>query len=763
MPGDPHKLVQFWQELKRRKVIKALAMYTATAFIIMEAADIMLPRLGLADWTVTLIIILLIIGFPIAMVLSWLFDLTSEGIKRTAKVRDVSKTVTPKVSAKRGLKISDIIIAVLLIIVSILAFPRIFPSMAGLNAMTRTVTVINELGEKESRRVFKEDYISNLAIFPFKDESSDTMNNWVQYGIPDALYRDLLQFNYVLVVHNDVPSHLQAQIEYATTNNISHFLTGSYNKIDGKHEITSKLYLTITGRLVEERVFRGSDFFNLIDSISLQARIDLGISEKVLNSFPDLPVGEQLTYNLDAFRHFETGEIINQAWGLGYPINGNRNVSWRRAFELDSTFALASWRHAYNNYIYHTSDESARKYIDLAMRHCSRLSELSELQVKTLYYLIHGDNEKAIALAELQYDLQPSNINLLEELINVYQINFMIQEVESATEQLNKLVPNFASYQIQLARSYLLTGKLQKGIRVLGKLLKDNPENTNALMKLGQLHLHDNDLDAAEKSFQKAILLSPEYEERWVKILEHINYIRGKPISGDFLEQFECIHRYEWASEFPHRKFIHNKHLFGKPAHQRGWFRYPVSDSVFINLEGWSLKTFHKDDRNKVSKILHRQFNLNFVAIDWIEDSMISQALNLLENGTYAEALAQFRLAYKQNPEHYYLGNYIQHLEFIEGQPPGVIASTFEPLLGQYGTVKLYSQNGQYYYESEGGFIHKLLPLNAYQFMVPNRYPLILQIEVEDNAVIGLTFVYRDGGEQFYPRVQDIALADQNQ
>ncbi|MCK4881135.1 MAG: hypothetical protein KAS82_10755, partial [Bacteroidales bacterium] len=74
MAANPDKLSQFWQELKRRKVIKVIAMYAATAFIIMEAGDIMLPRLGLPDWTVTFIIILLIVGFPITIILSWIFD-----------------------------------------------------------------------------------------------------------------------------------------------------------------------------------------------------------------------------------------------------------------------------------------------------------------------------------------------------------------------------------------------------------------------------------------------------------------------------------------------------------------------------------------------------------------------------------------------------------------------------------------------------------------------------------------------------------------
>ena len=82
MPDSPNKLSQFWQELKRRKVIKVIAMYAATAFIIMEAGDIMLPRLGLPDWTVTFIVILLIVGFPITIILSLIFDVTPFRISR---------------------------------------------------------------------------------------------------------------------------------------------------------------------------------------------------------------------------------------------------------------------------------------------------------------------------------------------------------------------------------------------------------------------------------------------------------------------------------------------------------------------------------------------------------------------------------------------------------------------------------------------------------------------------------------------------------
>ncbi|MEN8250966.1 MAG: hypothetical protein ABFS32_18685 [Bacteroidota bacterium] len=120
------KRTRFWPELKRRKVLRALAMYAATAFIIMEAADIMLPRFGLPEWTVTMIIIILIIGLPITVVLSWIFDLTPEGLKRTESAIVLQEDRTENSQGRRRLRLSDITIAILVVIVIMLAYPRIF-------------------------------------------------------------------------------------------------------------------------------------------------------------------------------------------------------------------------------------------------------------------------------------------------------------------------------------------------------------------------------------------------------------------------------------------------------------------------------------------------------------------------------------------------------------------------------------------------------------------------------------------------------------
>ncbi len=100
-----------------------------------------------------------------------------------------------------------------------------------------------------------------------------------------------------------MPDHLQEQIQYAKTNNFPYFITGEFSIIGEKYEIISRLYKTSNGTVEIERIFKGNDFFRIIDSISLQTRIDLGISENVLRIvLSDLPFKEHSTNNYDAFR-----------------------------------------------------------------------------------------------------------------------------------------------------------------------------------------------------------------------------------------------------------------------------------------------------------------------------------------------------------------------------------------------------------------------------------------------------------------------------
>ena len=147
-------------------------MYAATAFIIIEAADIMLPRLGLPDWTVTFIIILLIVGFPLTIILAWIFDITPEGIKKTEPVLIAKKKETIPEPVKRRLKISDGIIVVLVVVVCILIYPKIFK-------------------KDKFEGIRDPDGKISIAVMPFENLSGDTLYNVWQGGFQNLLITTL--------------------------------------------------------------------------------------------------------------------------------------------------------------------------------------------------------------------------------------------------------------------------------------------------------------------------------------------------------------------------------------------------------------------------------------------------------------------------------------------------------------------------------------------------------------------------------------------
>src|SRR5262245_19995184 len=89
-------MASFWAELKRRKVVRVATVYLVVAWAIIQIADTIAPRVALPGWTVTLVIVLAALGFPIALVFAWIFDITPQGIERTSPL-----AVTP--ALRRGL------------------------------------------------------------------------------------------------------------------------------------------------------------------------------------------------------------------------------------------------------------------------------------------------------------------------------------------------------------------------------------------------------------------------------------------------------------------------------------------------------------------------------------------------------------------------------------------------------------------------------------------------------------------------------------
>jgi len=167
-------------ELKRRNVFKVAAAYVIVAWLVMQVAEVMGPALRLPEWAISLVAFILILGFPVAMVLAWAFELTPEGLRKETEV-DRAESITHVT----GRNLNRLIVALLVVAVAYLAWDRFLQtgSPPPLDRQTATVTGgqpagaepgVDEAASRDHGEVSSTD--RSIAVLPFQNRSANEEN-----------------------------------------------------------------------------------------------------------------------------------------------------------------------------------------------------------------------------------------------------------------------------------------------------------------------------------------------------------------------------------------------------------------------------------------------------------------------------------------------------------------------------------------------------------------------------------------------------------
>ena len=167
-------LKNFFAELKRRNVYKVAIAYAVVAWLLMQVASQIFPFFEIPNWAVRLVVLLLIIGFPVAVILAWAFELTPEGIKRT-------ETADATQEHSRG--------ALWVYIVAIAAVLSVGVFVLGRYATQRATS--KELGASErlpAAQAIQQSVVEkSLAVLPFVNLSGNPENAYFAAGIQDEI------------------------------------------------------------------------------------------------------------------------------------------------------------------------------------------------------------------------------------------------------------------------------------------------------------------------------------------------------------------------------------------------------------------------------------------------------------------------------------------------------------------------------------------------------------------------------------------------
>src|SRR6266404_5833466 len=173
------KIDNFFSELKRRNVIRMVGLYLVGAWLIVQVAGTVLPMFGAPEWLPRTIVVLLAIGFVPAVVFSWVFELTPQGVKREDDVAP-ERSITPPT----GRRMDRMIIVVLALALGYFAFDKF--------ALTprREAALVSSAVPNESKSVIN---AKSIAVLPFENLSEEKANAFFTDGVQDEILTNLAQ------------------------------------------------------------------------------------------------------------------------------------------------------------------------------------------------------------------------------------------------------------------------------------------------------------------------------------------------------------------------------------------------------------------------------------------------------------------------------------------------------------------------------------------------------------------------------------------
>src|SRR5258707_1161863 len=315
----------FFSELKRRNVYKVAVAYAIVGWVIAQIATQIFPFLEIPNWFVRLIIVLIAIGFPIALVIAWAFEATPEGIKRT-EVAD-----TMPVSAATGRKNHAwIYVVVIAAAISVTLF-----FLGRYTAGNKSVaSVPNELPAK------------SIAVLPFDNLSRDPDNAYFAEGVQDEILTRLAKVADLKVISRtstqrfkSAPSDLR---EIAKQLGVTNILEGSVQKAADQVRVNVQLINAQT----DSHLWADTYDRNLTDIFGVESEIAKRIAESLqakLTGREEQALAIKPTNNPEAYDAYLRGLAFAARSSLSHSndLLGKASRFFERAVQIDPNFALA--------------------------------------------------------------------------------------------------------------------------------------------------------------------------------------------------------------------------------------------------------------------------------------------------------------------------------------------------------------------------------------------------------------------------------------
>src|SRR5438128_6347553 len=480
---------KFFAELKRRNVYKVAIAYGVVAWLLMQVASQIFPFFEIPNWAVRLVVLLLIIGFPVALILAWAFELTPEGIKRTEDV-DLSKSVT----RKRGRKLDFLIIAVLLLVIAILLFQRLHPTVSP---------VVSSSPEK------------SIAVLPFENLSEEKANAYFADGIQDEILSKLAGIGDLKVISRSSTAKYKSKPEdlktVARELGVGTVLEGSVQKAGDKVRVNVQL---LDAR-IDTHLWARSYDRDLKDVFAVESEVAQEIADALranLSPSQSDALATAPTRDTEAYDLFLKGEYEQRQAEitLNADLFDRAQTFYRQALARDRNFALAYARLAYSELQRHwfitnlTSAEltEVKSNIDRALT-IAPASPDAHLALAVFYYWGYRNYDAGLKELDRVLELQPSSSNGWNYRAAIYRRRGEWQRALAEFERAAELDPRDSGFPAEIGSTYLTLRRWSDAEHVLTHALALDPHDALAAQFLADTYINSTgDVRRARRAFE---------------------------------------------------------------------------------------------------------------------------------------------------------------------------------------------------------------------------------------------------------------------
>ncbi len=478
----------FFGELKRRNVYKVAIAYAVVAWLLMQAASQIFPFFEIPNWAVRLVVLLLIMGFPVALILAWAFELTPEGLKRTEVADEL-----PRKSERKRAWIYVVIIAGA-VAASLFFFGRYTSSKQGA-----------EMSEK------------SIAVLPFENRSEDKANAYFAEGVQDEILTRLSKIADLKVTSRTSTQHYKSApenlAEIAKHLGVAHILEGSVQKSGDAVRVNVQLIKAANDSQVWAETFDRK----LTDIFSVESDVAKAIADQLrahITRQEEQVIAAKPTKNIEAYDAYLRGRYFwnkRTSDGIKHAIE-----HFQQSIEHDPDFALghaglADSYIALTFYNFAAPHETMPKAKESAIKALALDDTLAEAHASLAHILMNYDWNWLAAEKEFKrsIELTPDYATghqwyAIHYLTATGRFEEAVQEMKKAL----KLEPASLVMNTFMGATLYYAGRYDEAIDQCRRTIEMDPNFAVAHWHLGLAYEQKQALDAATEEFKKAISLS---------------------------------------------------------------------------------------------------------------------------------------------------------------------------------------------------------------------------------------------------------------